>query len=239
LINGQAGKSSIHVEGRRVRRGFTLIELLIVVAIIAVLAAIAVPNFLEAQTRAKVSRVKADLRTITTGLEAYAVDNNSHYPPNDLGYNVTPVQLSTPVTYLSNARQLPDPFSTKELIFRTKPINKPGIDPKDATLYTYTKIITQLDYYSNPSVQSDLPPEGIDTSTYNLGAEARYGQWRICSNGPDRQYARPNPVIGTDDFNPRNNPLFGCDVPYDPTNGTVSWGNILRTQIRNPIVDGH
>ena len=63
----------------RHRPGFTLIELLIVVAIIAILAAIAVPNFLEAQTRAKVSRVKADLRTLATGLESYRVDHN-RYP---------------------------------------------------------------------------------------------------------------------------------------------------------------
>ena len=58
------------------RKGFTLIELLIVVAIIAILAAIAVPNFLEAQTRARVSRVKADMRTYATAIEAYIVDNN-------------------------------------------------------------------------------------------------------------------------------------------------------------------
>ncbi len=54
--------------------GFTLIELLIVVAIIAILAAIAVPNFLEAQTRAKVSRTLADLRTCVIAIDAYQID---------------------------------------------------------------------------------------------------------------------------------------------------------------------
>ncbi len=50
---------------------FTLIEILIVVAIIAILAAIAVPNFLEAQVRSKVSRTKSDMRSVATALESY------------------------------------------------------------------------------------------------------------------------------------------------------------------------
>ena len=62
-------------------RAFTLIELLIVVAIIAILAAIAVPNFIEAQTRSKVSRTKADMRACATAVESYAIDGNRYPPP--------------------------------------------------------------------------------------------------------------------------------------------------------------
>ena len=54
---------------------FTLIELLIVVAIIAILAAIAVPNFLEAQTRTKVTRTIVEMRTVANATKAYLVDN--------------------------------------------------------------------------------------------------------------------------------------------------------------------
>src|SRR5512135_2812993 len=67
------------------RKGFTLIELLIVVAIIAILAAIAVPNFLEAQVRSKVSRVRTDHRSMATAIEAYYVDNNSYPASTNTG----------------------------------------------------------------------------------------------------------------------------------------------------------
>jgi general secretion pathway protein G len=60
-------------------RGFTLIELLVVVAIIGILAAIAIPNMLNSIDRGKQKRTMADMRTIATVLEEYAIDNN-HYP---------------------------------------------------------------------------------------------------------------------------------------------------------------
>ncbi len=86
---------------------FTLIELLIVVAIIGILAAIAVPNFLNAQVRAKVARVRAEMKTCATALESYRLDQN-YYPfylnskdrapePHFLPY-----RLTTPVAYLGS-----------------------------------------------------------------------------------------------------------------------------------------
>ena len=64
---------------RKNSKGFTLIELLIVVAIIGIIAAIAIPNLLNAIDRGKQKRSMADLRSIGTASEAYAVDNN-FYP---------------------------------------------------------------------------------------------------------------------------------------------------------------
>lgn len=106
------------------KRAFTLIELLIVVAIIAILAAIAVPNLMEAQARAKASRALSDMRSLGVAIASYTVDNNvppidgytylfimgswytSQYPGNQLGN-----RLSTPVGYIT---KLPvDPFAKR------------------------------------------------------------------------------------------------------------------------------
>lgn len=63
-------------------KGFTLIELMVVVVIIGILAAIAVPAFSDASDKAKVSKAKADLRTIESALEIYYAEHGE-YPDAD------------------------------------------------------------------------------------------------------------------------------------------------------------
>ena len=74
-------------------RGFTLIELMIVVAIIAILAAILIPNFLHARAQAATAGCEGNVKMIATGLEEYAVDNQGSYGP---GGSVTSTLLGTP-----------------------------------------------------------------------------------------------------------------------------------------------
>jgi type II secretion system protein G len=99
------------------KKGFTLIELLIVIAIILILIAIALPNFLEAQIRARVTKATAELRSIGTALELYYNDWG-YYPgesestwseqsENEKGLR----RLTTPISYITSIPE--DPFPDK------------------------------------------------------------------------------------------------------------------------------
>ena len=177
-------RSSMH------HRGFTLIELLIVVAIISILAAIAVPNFLEAQTRAKVARAKADMRTIMTALEMYRIDSIDYPPPFFIVGSRRLTELTTPTAYLSGLPQ--DPFSHVREIAETHQRIR-------VHEYTYWRC------HFNES-------HGIVFS----GEISDF--WVLSSSGPT-EGAR----IG---FTPSDISYSFIWSSYDPTNGTVSPGEI-------------
>jgi len=192
------------MEGRT-SKGFTLIELLIVVAIIAILAAIAVPNFLEAQTRSKVARVHNDLRTINNAVTAYYLDHDT-YPPfvswvpladRLITYRPGPmwIALSTPVCYLSSA--LRDAFTV---------------------LGAHTRAGGQLVDPFYPCAPGFLGAAGG-------GWDART-EWFGMSFGPD---------MSSDTGLKSAYPYTRTASPYDPTNGTVSWGDIFRHAGRIPV----
>jgi prepilin-type N-terminal cleavage/methylation domain-containing protein len=93
----------------RTARGFTLIELMIVIAIIAVLAAILVPNMLHARAESQTASCEGTERQIATALEEYAVDTGGLYPANGVvstalfGVNGANYLSGTPSDPVNNA----------------------------------------------------------------------------------------------------------------------------------------
>lgn len=192
----------------KTRTAFTLIELLIVVAIIAVLAAIAIPSLNNAQVRAKVARAQTDLRSLATALETYYLDHND-YPCDETTsstyykYLVNPVlfPLTTPTVYVADIT-MPDPF---------------------------LKI---------PQIEAQAGHSGGHSGSYMFyHYKQRFGRymetvcpaaWKkgycILSMGPDYQqsglyFLPPNVVC--------ENFTYGAGPPYESSNGLHSWGDIV------------
>lgn len=194
------------------RAGFTLIELLIVVAIIGILAAIAIPNFLQAQVRAKVSRSVADLRTISLAIEQYNLDWDV-YPRDYFWYwqcqgQPAPAQgpfwdldlllhcLTTPIEYLSTVPST-DPFGD-------------GVASTANGKYIYVNSAEQP-WWTYKCLGGPVAPRYVWISKPDMvGFKWPRFYWNLKASGPDRTHE----WWGT------------WEQLYDPSNGTVSPGEI-------------
>ncbi|MBZ0257356.1 prepilin-type N-terminal cleavage/methylation domain-containing protein [bacterium] len=188
--------------------GFTLIELLIVVAIIGILAAIAVPNFLNAQIRAKIAQVQADMRTFAQAIDLYQLDNQS-FPWTDKNpYGAQPIELrwipmTTPISYVN---QIPvDPFG-----------DKPGVEIERGQGNAYWT----YDFWCARKPEADFPHWGwvtavadrISRETGRSLVPPSGGAYFFASQGPDRiTFAN-----------------YGRAQVYHSSNGLISAGDMLR-----------
>lgn len=205
------------------KMGFSLIELLIVVSIISILAGIAVPNFLDAQTRSKVSRIKSDMRVIASSLEAYAVDHNTYPVRNHFPYRKA---LDMSEQNPNNGiRALPDTMRRAEdLSALTTPIAYQTSLFEDI-FEQHVEYPNKIIDYSSP----DLTRFMIKNSRTRDDDDQSFG-FMVFSMGPDGRLGVTN---SNGNYPVREDPTTLGDhweQEYDPTNGTISIGNITRFQ---------
>jgi prepilin-type N-terminal cleavage/methylation domain-containing protein len=225
-------------------RGFTLIELLIVVAIIAILAAIAVPNFLEAQTRSKVARVRSDQRSLATAIETYYVDNNEYPAMTHNGantadssfYRTAPtgdnsvgrtfrvrnatqlLTLTTPVAYVTS--NFPDPFAdTRGIGFRYF---------TDARGWILGSFGPDVDEAAGGDGTWNGGTLAVEETAGNPYPTNRTGTGCVVETLYDAKVAQPSNLLNT--FAPATVTNGAGAFTYDPTNGTISEGDVWRVK---------
>ncbi len=208
---------------KRSLTGFTLIELLIVVAIIAVLAAIAVPNFLHAQLRAKLSRAYADMHTCAVALEAYASDYGVYPPTQNPLVTLGSSQVSesiwsgyrmfcctTPVAYIASVPADPFSYAGGRVTGQSYGPNMPpngNIVPPYPVPFAWRNLTDMLQ--NGVVVHNTSYPYGGSQDYFVLKTGIKFA-WVMTSFGPDLDY-RPQYVEPT----------------YDPSNGLRSDGDIF------------
>ena len=219
----------------RKHSGFTLIELLIVVAIIAILAAIAIPNFLAAQVRSKVARVKGNARTVATALEAYTIDYNDL--PWEFGGAAAnggstwfvPIYITSPIAYITSVPD--DIFNVRSDLF--------GISQSGGhTRMSWNMYLRPQNYtfYVNTGQNNGNAPD-IQVNSYSNNPTNV--QYVVFSVGPGAPTAfgmqQQGQLAGTDYgywYNAGDGESYPIPQPYrywyDPTNGTVSLGYVVR-----------
>lgn len=200
--------------------GFTLIELLIVVAIIGILAAIAVPNFLNAQMRAKVSRVVSDMKALSMAEEQYRIDHNQYTFDGDCNVggaeHLSYIPLTTPVSYINSIPE--DEFSAIDPKFENRQTIKTGLKP----VFEYTSRVSfgpnGTPHCKNIQANYDmLGKVGVEYVMISLGPNGTLQfAWSVA------HYEQVGNGRG--------------DFVYEPTNGLTSNGDIFVLNSR--IVGG-
>jgi len=214
------------IESGNSKRGFTLIELLIVIAIILILISIALPNFLEAQLRAKITSTKGCLQAYRTAQESYHTDFKMYVPDVDGSELVRGAKVTYAVKYGAGARI--DCGASEICTYRmlTTPIPYMKRPCYEIFYMPLDKAVSskRLNFFEYATIWAQGAGPGGAYDTYEAGS--KYGIYYVfVSVGPDRTYNYNYSNQAWEYIGSRK--YFGSSPAYSPTNGTLSVGDII------------